>query len=171
VGLLTVWPQRIEIRTRPAPGMPGQTQIGFALGGGAEALIIRGIIVNVAVGVDIYTAESIRAQGENVPDPFSCKALVDTGASCLGIDVSIVQKLGLVRRGVTTNHTAAGPVRANLYAASLLFPGSNLRTYELLRSSEVDLSTQPFKCLIGRDVMTNWHIHYNGQTGAVSIAD
>ena len=171
MGLLTVWPVRIDVQARPHPERPGETQIGFALGGGADALSANGIIINVAVGVDIHTAVSLRAQGQNVPDSISCQALIDTGASCLCIDGTIAQKLGLARRGETTNLTAAGPVRTNLYAVSLLFPGSNLRTYELLRASEADLSPQPFKCLIGRDVMRNWHVHYNGQSGAVSIAD
>lgn len=89
----------------------------------------------------------------------------------LSIDCSISQALNLTKRGIVTSHTANGPRQCNLFAVSLAFPATALRSYNLMRASEVDLSTQPFKVLIGRDVLANWHMHYNGQTGAVSIAD
>ena len=49
--------------------------------------------------------------------------------------------------------------------------GTNLRSYDMLRATEVDLANQPFHCLIGRETMANWHMHYNGQTGQISISD
>ena len=171
MGTLTVWPIGIQIQTRPDPNNPGQMQVGVALGGGATALAAQGIILNIAIGVDVFTADALRALGQPVPNPFLCQALLDTGASTLALDRSIAQSLGLARRGVVINHTANGLRQSNLYAVSLLFPATSLRSYNLLRASEVDLSTQPFKCLIGRDVLSRWHVHYNGQTGAVSIAD
>jgi predicted aspartyl protease len=145
--------------------------LAVALGGGAEALAAHGIILNVAIGVDSFTAEALRAQAQPVPNPSSCQALLDTGASTLAIDRTIAQALRLSRRGTVTNHTANGIRQSNLYAVSLLFPSTSLRSYNLVRASEVDLSTQSFKCLIGRDILSNWHAHYNGQSGAVSIAD
>ena len=146
-------------------------QLAFALGGGEIALAANGIRVNVAIGVDEATANAIRALGQAVPDPVSAQALIDTGASMLSIDSSIAQALHLTRRGMVTTHTANGPRQCNLYTVSLVFPATNLRSYNLMRATEVDLSTQQFKCLIGRDVLSNMHLHYNGQTGAVSLAD
>lgn len=140
------------------------------MGGGEQALARQGIVLSVAIGVDNYTATSLRAQGLNVPNPVPCQALLDTGASCLCIDSSIAKQLGLARRGIPS-HTAAGPRMSSLYAVSLLFPGTNLKTYDLLRAAEVNLALQSFKCLIGRDVLSHWHFHYNGQSGAVSISD
>lgn len=171
MGTLTVWPVGIQVRALPDPSNPGQMQVAVALGGGLEALAARGIIINVAIGVDGFTAEALRAQGQPTPNPFTCQALLDTGASTLAIDQSIARNLGLSRRGIVVNHTANGLRQSNLYAVSIVFPATSLRSYNLLRASEVDLSTQPFKCLIGRDVLSRWHVHYNGQTGAVSIAD
>jgi predicted aspartyl protease len=161
----------LEFKFRPEPNQPGQTQIGVALGGGKTALSVRGILVNVAIGVDETTADALRALGQPVPNPVSHPALIDTGASMLSIDSSIAQALNLTRRGIVNSHTANGPRQCNLYAVSLAFPATALRSYNIMRASEVDLSTQQFKVLIGRDVLANWHIHYNGQTGAVSIAD
>ena len=151
--------------------LAARAQIGFALGSGQGALAANGIRVNVAIGVDEATANALRALGQPVPNPVSSQALIDTGASMLSIDRSISQALSLSRRGIVTSHTANGPRQCNLYAVSLIFPASSLRSYNLMRAAEVDLSTQPFKCLIGRDVLGNMHVHYNGQTGAASIAD
>lgn len=125
----------------------------------------------MAIGVDEATADALRALGQPVPNPVPSQALIDTGASMLSIDSTIAQALHLTRRGIVTSHTANGPRQCNLYSVSLVFPASGLRSYNLMRAAEVDLSTQPFKVLIGRDVLSNMHMHYNGQTGAVSIAD
>lgn len=141
------------------------------MGGGRDALAAQGIIVSVAVGIDESTADALRASGQQVPASVPCQALLDTGASMLSIDQSIGRALRLSRRGIVDSHTANGVRQCNLYAVSLAFPSTSLRSYNLIRASEVDLSTQQFKCLIGRDVLSKWHVHYNGQTGAVSIAD
>jgi len=163
--------QRIVFRTRPDPNNPGQTQIQFALGAGAQALAIEGVLLNVSIEVDRWTAESLRAQSLPMPNPLPVQALVDTGASQLALDSTIVHSLNLARRGIATCDTAAGRRIAHLYAVSLSFPGTDLRRYDMLRAVEVDLTNQPFKCLIGRETMANWHFHYNGQSGGVSISD
>jgi hypothetical protein len=71
MGILTIWPVGIQIQARPDPANPGQTQVGVALGGGRTALSIRGILVNVAIGIDEVTADALRAQGQPVPNPVS----------------------------------------------------------------------------------------------------
>jgi len=169
MGKLTIQP--IIFRTRPHPTNPGQIQIEFALGESARALMIRGIVLNISIEVDRWTAEALRAQSLPVPNPVAVPAMVDTGASHLGLDTSIVRSLNLARRGVTICDTAAGRRLANMYAVSLSFPGTTLMRYDMLRAVEVNLANQPFKCLIGRETMSNWHIHYNGQSGAISISD
>ncbi|MGD6805413.1 MAG: retroviral-like aspartic protease family protein [Candidatus Bathyarchaeia archaeon] len=137
----------------------------------AERLANKGIIINVEIGIDLATAEALRASDLHVPNPVPCQALIDTGSSILAVDQSIAQSLNLVKRGIYVAHTANGQRQCNLYAVALTFPSTNLKSYSVIQASEVNLSAQPFKCLIGRDVLRNWHVHYNGETGAVSIAD
>jgi len=146
-------------------------QISFALGAGAQVLASKGIVLNVGIGVDNFTADALHAQNLPLPQPFNGPALVDTGASGLALDTSVVRQLGLLRQGIANNYTAAGPRVSPVYFVSLAFPGSQLNSYGLLRATEVDLTGQAFKCLIGRETMMNWHIHYNGQSGQISIAD
>ncbi len=157
MGTLTLW--------------PGQIQLGVALGASGTLLANKGIIINVELGIDLATAEALRAFAQPVPTSITCQALIDTGSSILAIDQSIAQQLNLVKRGIYVAHTANGQRQCNLYAVSLSFPATNLKPYNILQASEVDLSAQPFKCLIGRDLLSKWHLHYNGETGAVSIAD
>jgi predicted aspartyl protease len=157
LGTLTVW--------------PGQVQVGVALGSGGTLLSNKGIIIDVEIAVDLATVEALRAAAQPVPNPISCQALIDTGSSMLAIDQSIAQSLNLVKRGINIAHTANGPRQCNLYAVALSFPATNLKAYNIIQASEVDLSSQSFKCLIGRDVLSHWHLHYNGESGVVSIAD
>jgi len=131
----------------------------------------HGIIIQVEIGVDNQTAEALRQQGHPVPASVTCSALIDTGASNLAIDPTIAQQLGLRRTGTRPTYTANGPRDSVVYAVSLDFPGTTLNTFEVLEAMDCNLTGQPFQCLIGRDVMSNWHMHYNGQTGTITIAD
>jgi predicted aspartyl protease len=169
VGTLTIWPVGLQIQSSPDP-KSGEMR-GAAVGSGSNALATKGIVLNVEIGVDLATADLLRALGQPVPSPITCNALVDTGASVLAIDQSIAQKLNLARRGINTTHTANGPRQCDLYAVSLAFPATTLGSFNILQAIEVNLSTQPFKCLIGREVLSKWHVHYNGESGVISIAD
>lgn len=141
------------------------------MGAGGALLANKGILVNVEIAIDLATAEALRACAQPVPNPIICQALVDTGSSILAIDQSIAQSLNLVKRGIYIAHTANGQRQCNLYAVALSFPATNLKAYNIIQATEVDLSAQPFKCLIGRDILRKWHLHYNGESGAISIAD
>jgi hypothetical protein len=169
MGRLTL--QRIGIQTSPHPTNPGQVQVSIAMGAGGQLLAQEGIVLDVAIELDNLTSAALRAQNQPIPTPLNCKALVDTGASGLALDATIIQRLGLVRKGVLPNLTAAGPRAANVYFVGLSFPGSELKSYPLLRAMDCNLTGQPFRCLIGRETMRNWHLHYNGESGAVSISD
>jgi predicted aspartyl protease len=182
ISLLTSWRQPretlgkitssiIAFQTRPDPNNPAQMQIGIAMGGAAQFLVSQGIILNVSITVDNLTADAMRAQGRPLPTPVNCPALVDTGASGLALDTTVIQQLGLMRKGITSSATAAGLRDSPVYFVSLEFPGTDVHSYPLLRATEVNLQGQRFKCLIGRETMANWHLHYNGQSGQVSIAD
>jgi predicted aspartyl protease len=141
------------------------------LGSGGVQLANKGVIINVEIAVDLATAEALKACAQPVPNSVPCQALIDTGSSILAIDQSIAQSLNLVKRGIYVAHTANGQRQCNLYAVALSFPATNLKAHNIIQATEVDLSAQPFKCLIGRDILRKWHLHYNGESGAVSIAD
>jgi len=162
---------KLGFQSRPDPNNPGQRQIVFDPNYGAIELAGQGIILNVTITVDNWTRAVLSAQNQPVPNAIVRPALVDTGASGLALDTSVVHALNLIRRGTVNCQTAGGSRTSNMYFVSLSFPGTQLNSYPFLRAAEVDLANMSFKCLIGRETMMNWHIHYNGQTGHVSIAD
>jgi hypothetical protein len=169
MGTFTIQP--IGFQSTPDPQTPGKIQVSVALGEGGRILSQNGIVLNVAIEVDNFTAAALQAQGKPIPPAVNCQALVDTGASGLALHTSVINSLQLVRKGVIPNLTAGGPRSASVYFVSLSFPGIPLRSYPILRATDCNLTGQPFQCLIGRETMRNWHLHYNGSSGAVSIAD
>ncbi len=91
---------------------------------------------------------------------------------------SVLQRLGLNAIGTVTSGTAAGRVLHNLYPARLEFPGEGIDR-EFASVTGVDLSGQvvslssgvrPIIALIGRDVMADWILIYNGVGGLVTIS-
>lgn len=169
MGLLTITHQAMEFR--PDPSNPQNVQIRILPDVSSTQLANLGVRLQVEISVDNVTANYFLSQNQQIPQAMKCDALLDTGASCLCIDSSIAQQLKLARKGIAASLTANGPRQSNLYAVSISFFGGSLRRYDVIRAADVDLSKQPFKCLIGRDIMRRWHVHYNGQTGTVSIAD
>lgn len=169
MGLLTIGMTAVRVTINPSD--PTDVQVRPDLGAGQTDLKDRGIIIQVEIGVDNLTAEALRQQGLPVPPTVPCDALVDTGASNFAIDLSIARQLGLSRTGTTNQNTAGGTRTANLYAISLDFPGTSLNNIDVLVAMDCVITGQPFRCVIGRDIMSKWHMHYNGTTGTITIAD
>jgi len=158
-----------QVRHIQNPGNPTQMQRQLQVG--PHGLFAGGVVMDVALAVDAVTAGSLRNGGQAIPTPVTAQALVDTGCTITSIDDSIVQQLGLIVRGYSTTHTAGGPITSGQYLVGLSFPGTNLNGRTLHRVQSVNLSGQPFKVLIGRDLMASWNINYNGPAGFISIAD
>lgn len=127
--------------------------------------------MDMAIAVDAVTTQAMQNGNQIIPPPITAKALLDTGCTITSIDQSLAQQLGLVVRGMTTTHTAAGPANSSQYFVAFSFPGTNLQGRTLHQVQSVNLAGQPFQVLIGRDLMASWTINYNGPSGYVSIAD
>ena len=160
---------KFQVRHIRNPANPGQTQTQLEVG--PHSLFAGGIVMDMALAIDEVTSQSMRSGNQTVPTAVTAKALVDTGCTITLIDDSIVQQLGLTVRGYTTTHTAAGPINSGQYFVALSFPGTKLQGRTLHRVQSVNLAEQPFKILIGRDLMASWNINYNGLAGFISIAD
>jgi hypothetical protein len=116
--------------------------------------------------------------GGTLPTPEAGFALIDTGASGTCVHEPILQKLGLNPIGTVMSGTAAGQVPHNLYPARIEFPGEAIdRDFNSvagvnLSGQTISLSTgiHPIIALIGRDVMADWILTYNGVGGFISIS-
>ncbi len=115
-------------KTASDPNDPKKIQLQWNPSLGASVLAQSGIILNVAISPDMLTASTLQTQGVQTPQPFLCKAVVDTGASGLAIDKKIASALGLKKNGVTNNLTVNGTKISPVYFVSLSFSGSNLKS-------------------------------------------
>lgn len=160
---------QFNVQTQPDPANPLNTLVQVQPG--AHGLFSGGIVMDVVIGVDSITAQSLLASNIPVPSPITSKALVDTGCTITSIDNAIVTQLGLKVRGYNQTHTANGVMNVSQHQISLNFARTNLTGRQVQTVQAVDLSGQPFGMLIGRDIMMSWSITYNGTTGFVCIAD
>lgn len=159
----------------PQPVQGTRVNMGFS----HIALERNGFTMLVAVSTP---ATAKRANPNTPVFTETVMALFDTGASRTSIDNKLAQHLGLTPVGLSTTHTAAGPVPCTNYVADISFPGTKLEPFSNLpigscdlpftiNGSTIELTPQNFGILIGRDIMTRWHITWHGPTSALFISD
>jgi hypothetical protein len=142
----------------------------------SDLLTRAGLVIplNVSFPLDFST-------GKNDPRLISRNilALFDTGVSKTSIDCGLADELGLDRFGSVPLNTAAGLVSADICYADLSFPIDTLRPFQRLEMFTCTLSYNPaqntgssnYAMLIGRDIMSHWHITWDGSTSSVFIYD
>jgi hypothetical protein len=121
----------------------------------------------------------VALQGLNqpIPQPQRIRALVDTGASCTNIDPSVVTALGLVPTGtaqVLTPTTGNVPVTTDQYDIGLAIYAATVQAPLMLPTVPVItaelLQPQGFHALIGRDILSQCVLVYNGSSGFFTLA-
>lgn len=161
---------QFNVFSQPDPHNPQNTVMQIQPG--VHGLFSGGLVMDILIGIDEVTARSYQTElNQPIATPVVAKALFDTGCTITSIDHSIITSLGLKTRGYTQTATANGEMRVSQHLVSLSFPGVNLKNKPLHTVQSVNLEGQPFKVLIGRDLMASWTITYNGPAGFVSIAD
>lgn len=158
-----------NVITHPDPANPGKTV--QQIQPGVHGLYSGGLTMNILIGVDTLTAHAMEAANIDIPSPIIVKALFDTGCTVTSIDKTIIAQLGLKPRGLCKTVTANGASTVMQHVVSILFPGTTLNSKPVHAVQTIDLSGQRIQALIGRDLMSNWTITYNGPAGFVSIAD
>ena len=81
-----------------------------------------GPILELWVGVTEMREASLRAAGLDVPPAVRARALIDTGASAVLVDTSIIERLALTPTGASHMHTpstAGAPCAVSLYDVAL----------------------------------------------------
>ena len=113
-----------------------------------------------------------------VPNSIPIRGLVDTGASSTCVDPSILQSLGLTPTGIVTVNTPSTgtqPHTTEQFDVSLLVPGSAPTHAPLIISNLPVISSellvaQGFHALIGRDILEECLLEYNGALGLFTLA-
>ena len=132
-------------------------------------------MVAIIIGVSQARRDALRASNQPIPPPQRIRGLVDTGASCTCVDVSILQALNLQPTGTVPVHTPStgpNPYPANQYDVSITLHHLPHLSFSIANIPVVDsdLSIQGIDALIGRDILENALLVYDGYTGIFTLA-
>jgi len=135
----------------------------------AIALHQRGPILQVTVTIEANAGKGLVAQGKSLPTPESGLALIDTGATGTCIDDAVAQKLGLPVIDVAKMTSATHKDQeCKVYPVQIAIPPALILNSP--RTIGAALAPQGLLVLIGRDVLRNCTLFYNGPTGQFTIA-
>jgi len=134
--------------------------------------IYPGPCIDVALMNSRHVVEARPDIGLEYPDPFRTKALLDTGAAVTVISKALAKHCKLYQTGITEIKTLGSVQKCGEYAASISFPGTNLRSVDPIRIISADFIKEPYyACLIGWDILRNWKITFDGKSNTAIIVD
>jgi hypothetical protein len=121
------------------------------------ALHPYGPIIPLKVMPSTQRVEALKRAGKPFAAPEVVQGLIDTGASGFGLDSGLIAKLGLAYHGRTNVHTpSTGPgfEECNQYDVTVIIGENTAKPLSLtLPAISFDFSAQPFKALVGREVL------------------
>ncbi|MGD0773817.1 MAG: aspartyl protease family protein [Candidatus Solibacter sp.] len=142
----------------------------------AGLLVDIGPVMQVLVEVPSPLAASLNSAGMPIPPPASGMALIDTGATRSAVDDTVIKTLGVQPIGIVKVGTAGGMVNQSLYSAKFSFPGTNLPAMEFAQLTGVNLQghivphlNAPLVALIGRDILSQFVMIYNGPAASLTL--
>jgi len=106
-------------------------------------------------------------------------ALLDSGASVTGIDSEMLQRLQYPPIGITNLSSPSGTMKTSIYMVRLIIPSQadpgfprNIPRIVMdnVRVIAVNLSNQPYKILLGRDILSKVVLIYNGPQALITLS-
>lgn len=154
---------RVSANKKDAQGKttPGPIQLGLQ-GAGPRIQVILSPLEN--------QLKSLADKGEPPPHPVSGFALIDTGASSTCIDQNAAEGAGLavVDSGPMSSATHANEI-VPIYAGKIEIIGMSI-SVNVMRAYGVNLNSQDLIALIGRDLLSQCVLVYNGLEGSFSLS-
>lgn len=136
----------------------------------------RGPLLTVGIGVSKPMRTLMSKLKAAVPPLQLSTALLDTGASCTVIDNTVLKKLALTPRGtckITTPSSGAAGATSFVYDVSVWILAHHPTPDVLETSIQVvgaDLLHQGFEVLLGRDVLEDCTVFYNGKDKSCTLS-
>lgn len=114
-----------------------------------------------------------RDMGLEYPEPLRMRALLDTGASVTVVSKKFANYCRLFQTNEGSEITAIGAThRCGEHAGSISFPDTTLRSFDPIRIVSADFPKERhYAILIGRDILRNWTISFDGRSKQVTIVD
>jgi predicted aspartyl protease len=136
-----------------------------------------GPVINVLIGVTAPRRKLLEKHGLPVPSRVPVQALIDTGASISVVAPNIPQQLGLHATGKTSLLTASTghkPHPCDEYDVSVTLQHPDTEI-ELLFAYVAVAATifhpnEPYQVIIGRDLLAECLLVYDGQNGTFAFA-
>ena len=140
---------------------------------------------DAGINVPVAVSQSAVFATEHGKPPRSMIVMghIDTGASKTSIDLALAKSLALDSVGMGSSHSVSGKFTSPDFAVDLSFTGTTLRSVKNLNVRSCNLmfdlaerqrnpdSQKNIGILIGRDVMSQWHITWDGRSSTVVISD
>lgn len=123
--------------------------------------------IDVEAGMPRTHEERARAAGADVAHPPPGTAILDTGAEATCLDIRIVGQLHLLRSGTARVIGSTSAAKAPTFHARIRLPALGL-DLELPNAIAVDLKEHRGLALLGRDVLRDAVLIYNGVLGEVT---
>lgn len=139
----------------------------------------EGLVCSAFLGVSEPYRHALTLAGTPVPAPVPVRAMIDTGASCTCVDPTIIAPLNLTARNadvpVNTGSSGDTPHLADEYDTSLIIPPVSPQDVAFRRAAipvvEMPLTESVgVDALIGRDILGDCLLVYDGRNGLFSLA-
>ncbi|MEK9139115.1 MAG: retroviral-like aspartic protease family protein [Bacteroidota bacterium] len=127
-----------------------------------------GPTLQVSIGLHSILAAKLQDQGKQLPDPVTGDAMIDTGATVTCIDTEVARVLSLPQSGKVESCGIGGKASGFTVACTVDIKGLKVG---ITRAHCHDLAqySKGLVALIGRDVLSNMILHYNGPSGTISL--
>jgi hypothetical protein len=132
---------------------------------------MEGLFLPVEVNLPAAVRPFPRLAHAGTTEAVHGKALVDTGTRLTCVRREIVALLGALRVTTTIGQTSGGSVSQGVFLLSFRIPDLDLG-YDGVRIPEVILDgyTDDVIAIIGRDLLSQWHLTWHGPDGAWSVS-
>lgn len=156
-----------ELVGPPKPGIRGPQPNNVAWGDSDPGPCIDVVVVNSREVIEAW-----RTVGLELPEPVKMKALLDTGAAITVISKTFAKHCKLLQTGETEIRVLGSLHKCGEHAGAISFPGTNLPPFDPIRVVSADfVQERHYAILIGRDILRNWTITFDGRSKRVTITD
>ena len=135
-----------------------------------------GPIIGVGFAVSAPRQAALMKAGLSVPLPLIARGLIDTGASCTCVDSSVIKRLQLTPSGTTVIHTPSTgvcPHTCNQFDIGIGIVMDNNQIHlsgMVIPVIESDLNSQGIQALLGRDLLDQGILVYDGHRRHLTLA-
>jgi hypothetical protein len=143
-----------------------------------QALVALGPQISIDILPPSVVQKWASSNNVSINSALCQMALLDTGASVTGVDENLLAQLQYPPIGIANLSTPSGTVQTQVYMVMLVIPSRSDANFpptipriiiDNVRVISVRLGNQPFKVLLGRDVISKTVMVYNGPQALITL--